>query len=312
MKAAIQKDYGKIGDVVEIQNVPMPNLLPGTVMIEVHASSVNPIDNILIAGYMKNIIPLQFPRIVGNDVSGIVTDVAPDITRFKKGDAVFARPNSRQSGTFAEYIAVFEQDIALKPASISHAEAASIPLVGLTAWQGLIDKAHLQKGQKVLIHAGSGGVGSIAIQIAKHIGAHVATTTSTQNIEFVKKLGADEVVDYKAQDFSTVLKDYDVVFDMVAGAEQEKSFSILKKGGCLVSITGSPNASATAEKLGVRYELFFMQPSGAQLASIAQLMTEGKIKAVIDSTYPLEKIREALTHSASGRARGKIIVAVKP
>jgi NADPH:quinone reductase-like Zn-dependent oxidoreductase len=308
MKAAIVNAYGS---KIEISNIAKPALLADSVMIEVHAASVNPVDNLIRAGYLKTMLPLQLPYTVGNDVSGVITEVGQNVTKFKVGDAVFARPQSMQSGTFAEFVMVKEADIARKPAGLSHEEAASLPLVALTAWQGLVSKANLQRGQKVLIHAGSGGVGSIAIQIAKHLGATVASTTSTENVEMVRALGADVVIDYRTQQFEEIVKNYDVVFDTLGGATREKSFSVLKKGGHLVSVIAPPDASGLAEKLGVKSEVFFMWPSGEQLSQIGLLVEQGVIKPLIDKTYPLDQAQAAFDYSQSGRARGKIIVKVK-
>ena len=226
MKAVVIREYG---EQVEIADVPQPELLADSVLIEVHAASVNPVDNIVRAGYMKEMMPISFPYTMGYDVSGVVLEVGDQVTKFKKGEEVFSRPNSMQAGTIAEFTVVKAEELAFKPSNISHQEAASIPLVGLTAWQALVAKGNLQKGQKVLIHAGSGGVGTLAIQMAKHLGAEVATTTSSTNIEMVKNLGADTVIDYKTQKFEEKLSDYDLVFDMMGGETMEKSFKVLKK-----------------------------------------------------------------------------------
>ena len=235
MKAAVIREYGA---AIEISDVPQPALLADSVLIEVHAASVNPVDGIVQAGYLKEMMPITFPFTMGFDVSGVVVEVGDQVSKFKIGDEVFSRPNGMQAGTIAEYAVIKEEELAIKPSNISHQEAASIPLVGLTAWQAMVTKGNLQKGQKILIHAGSGGVGTLAIQMAKHLGAEVATTTSAVNAEMVKSLGADVVIDYKTQKFEEELSDYDLVFDMMGGEIMEKSFKILKKGGCLVSIKG--------------------------------------------------------------------------
>ncbi len=308
MKAAIVKAYGS---KVEVTDIAQPALLDDSVMIDVHAASVNPVDNLIRAGYLKAMLPLQFPYTVGNDVSGVVTAVGKDVTGFKVGDAVFARPQSMQSGTFAEFVVVKEADIAHKPANLSHEQAASLPLVALTAWQALVTKGNLQRGQKVLIHAGSGGVGSIAIQLAKHLGATVATTTSGDNVSMVRALGADTVIDYKTQKFEDILHDYDLVFDTMGGATREKSYGVLKKGGLLVSIIAPADTSGTAEKLGVKSDLFFMWASGEQLAQIGKLAEQGVIKPLVDKTYSLDLAQDAFDYSQSGRAKGKIVVRVK-
>lgn len=308
MKAAILNDYAT---PVVVTDIALPALPEDSVMIEVHASSVNPVDNLIRAGYLKAMLPLRFPYTMGNDVSGVVTTVGRNVTRFAVGDAVFARPNSLQSGTFAEYVAVKEQDVAAKPANLSHEQAASLPLVALTAWQALVTKAKLHAGQKVLIHAGSGGVGSIAIQIAKHLGATVVTTTSTDNIALVKSLGADEVIDYKTQDFAELVKDCDVVFDTLGGSTRSKSYATLKKGGILISVIAPADTSGLAEQLGVRSEVFFMWASGDQLAQFAALVERGVVKPVVDRSFALDEVQQALDYSQSGRAKGKIVIKVK-
>jgi 2-desacetyl-2-hydroxyethyl bacteriochlorophyllide A dehydrogenase len=307
MKAAIIKEYGA---PIEISDVPQPALLADSVLIEVHAASVNPVDGIVQAGYLKEMMPITFPFTMGFDVSGIVVEVGDQVSKFKKGDEVFSRPNGMQAGTIAEYAVIKEEELAFKPSNIGHQEAASIPLVGLTAWQALVAKGTLQKGQKVLIHAGSGGVGTLAIQMAKHLGAEVATTTSATNAEMVKNLGADVVIDYKTQKFEEELSDYDLVFDMMGGEIMEKSFKILKKGGCLVSIKGE-DSKGLAEQYGVRFEAFFMWPSGEMLSQLAQLISDGALKPIIDRTFSIDQIQEAYGYLQTGRAKGKIVIQVK-
>jgi 2-desacetyl-2-hydroxyethyl bacteriochlorophyllide A dehydrogenase len=307
MKAAIIKEYGA---PIEISDVPQPALLADSVLIEVHAASVNPVDGMVQAGYLKEMMPITFPFTMGFDVSGIVVEVGDQVSKFKKGDEVFSRPNGMQAGTIAEYAVIKEEELAFKPSNIGHQEAASIPLVGLTAWQALVAKGTLQKGQKVLIHAGSGGVGTLAIQMAKHLGAEVATTTSATNAEMVKNLGADVVIDYKTQKFEEELSDYDLVFDMMGGEIMEKSFKILKKGGCLVSIKGE-DSKGLAEQYGVRFEAFFMWPSGEMLSQLAQLISDGALKPIIDRTFSIDQIQEAYGYLQTGRAKGKIVIQVK-
>ena len=308
MKAAILNDYAT---PVTVTDIAKPALLDDSVMIQVHASSVNPVDNLIRAGYLKAVLPIRFPYTMGNDVSGVITEVGKNVTRFAVGDAVFARPNSMQSGTFAEYVVVKEQELATKPAKLSHEQAASLPLVALMAWQALVTKAQLKAGQKVLIHAGSGGVGSMAIQIAKHLGATVVATTSTANVALVKSLGADQVIDYKTQDFAELVKDCDVVFDTLGGSTRTKSFSVLKKGGLLISVIAPADTSGLAEKLGVRSEVFFMWASGEQLARVGALVERGVIKPVVDRSFSLDGVQQALDYSQSGRAKGKIVIKVK-
>ena len=307
MKAAVIREYGA---AIEISDVPQPALLADSVLIEVHAASVNPVDGILQAGYLKEMMPITFPFTMGFDVSGVVVEVGDQVSKFKIGDEVFSRPNGMQAGTIAEYAVIKEEELAIKPSNISHQEAASIPLVGLTAWQAMVTKGNLQKGQKILIHAGSGGVGTLAIQMAKHLGAEVATTTSAVNAEMVKNLGADVVIDYKTQKFEEELSDYDLVFDMMGGEIMEKSFKILKKGGCLVSIKGE-DSKGLAKQYGVRFEAFFMWPSGEMLSQLAQLISDGALKPVIDRTFLIDQVQEAYGYLQGGRAKGKIVIQVK-
>ena len=307
MKAAIIREYGA---PIEVSDVPKPALLADSVLIEVHAASVNPVDCIVQAGYLKEMMPVTFPFTMGFDISGVVVEVGAQVSKFKKGDEVFSRPNGMQAGTIAEYAVIKEEELAIKPSNISHQEAASIPLVGLTAWQAMVTKGSLQKGQKVLIHAGSGGVGTLAIQMAKHLGAEVATTTSAVNAEMVKNLGADVVIDYKTQKFEEELSDYDLVFDMMGGETMEKSFKILKKGGCLVSIKGE-DSKGLAEQYSVRFESFFMWPSGEMLSQLAQLISDGALKPVIDRTFSIDQVQEAYDYLLGGRAKGKIAIQVK-
>ena len=308
MKAAVIKEYGA---QVEILEVPRPQLLADSVLIEVHASSVNPVDGIVQAGYLKEMMPITFPFTMGFDVSGVVLEVGEQVSKFKIGDEVFSRPNGMQAGTIAEFSVIKEEELALKPSNISHQEAASIPLVGLTAFQAMVTKANLQKGQKILIHAGSGGVGTLAIQIAKHLGAFVATTTSGSNTEMVKNLGADIVIDYKTQNFEDEIKDYDVVFDMMGGDIMNRSFKVLKKGGCLVSIKSFEDSKGLAKQYGLKFESFFMWPSGEMLKQLAQLISDGALKPVIDRTFSIDQLKEAYDYLNTGRAKGKIVIEVK-
>ena len=304
MKAAVINEYE--GDVT-IADVPAPEIAADSVLIAVHAASVNPIDNILRAGYLKDMIPLNFPHVMGYDVSGVVTEVGKDVTKFKVGDAVFARANQDDAGALAEVARVKESELALKPENITHAEAASIPLTGLTAWQALVDKAGLKEGQQVLIHAGSGGVGTLAIQIAKHLGAFVATTVSARNADLVTTLGADVVIDYHEQDFTDIVSDYDVVFDMSGGDVMKDSFKVLKKGGHLVSIKGQDEDNLAAQ-YGVKFDWFFMEPNGEQLTTLAQMITDGDLKPVIDSTFSFADAAKAYDKLAEGHAVGKIVI----
>ncbi len=253
--------------------------------------------------------------------------------RFKPGDEVYARPDKDRIGTFAEFISIREDDLAHKPKGLTMEEAASIPLVGLTAWQALVERAHLTKGQKILIHAGSGGVGTIAIQLAKHVGATVATTTSTANVDLVKRLGADIAIDYKKDDFEKVLRDFDVVLDTRGGETLGKSVQVLKPGGLLIGIAGPPDPDFArdlglswilklvlrllsyrtrkkAKRRRVSYSFLFMRASGDQLREITALIDSGAIRPVVDRVFPFESTKEALAHVEKGRAKGKVIVKV--
>ncbi len=307
MKAAVFTAYA---GPVEIADVPAPALAPDSALVNVHAASLNPIDNIVRAGYVKEMIPLTFPHVMGYDVSGIITAIGADVTGFKVGDAVFARAHQEDAGALAEVARVKASALALKPTNISHIEAASIPLTGLTAWQALVDKAGLKDGQKVLIHAGSGGVGTLAIQIAKDLGAFVATTVSARNADLVTSLGADVVIDYKQQDFTDIISDYDVVFDMSGGEVMENSFKVLKKGGHLVSIKGQ-DTDGLAQTYGVSFDWFFMEPNGAQLTKLAEMTTKGTLKPVIDSTFVFADVAKAYDKLDEGHAVGKIVIDMK-
>ena len=334
MKAAFIRRYGG-NDVVELGELPAPQAGPGELLVEVHAASVNPVDFKIRDGMLKMIIPFGFPLILGNDLSGVVQAVGAGVTRFRPGDAVFARMDKRRIGAFAEFAVVAEADAALKPANLSHIEAAAVPLAGLTAWQALFEVGGVKAGQKVLVHAGSGGVGTFAIQLARHAGLTVATTAGARNAELVRGLGADIVIDYKAQRFEDLVSDYDLVFDTQAGDIQHRSFAVLRRGGVLVSIAGKPDSRLVrefglnpllgmlldflnrktlrlAKQHGVRYEYLFMHPSGEQLAQIGRLLTEGSVRPLVDKVFPLAQVREALAYSEAGHATGKVVVEVKP
>ncbi|WP_339451718.1 NADP-dependent oxidoreductase [Pseudomonas sp. JAI120] len=331
MKAFLIDRYGK--NQGRLAEVPDPEPGIHDVLIKVHASSVNLLDSKISKGEFKLILPYPFPLIMGNDVAGVVVRVGSGVRSFKPGDEVYARPPDARIGGFAELIAIEESALALKPKNTSMEQAAALPLVALTAWQVLVETARLKKGQKVFIQAGSGGVGSIAIQLAKHLGAFVATTTSTPNVEWVKALGADVVIDYTQQNFETVLRDYDVVLNSLGPAELETSLRILKPGGQLISISGPPTAEfAREQKLswglgwimrllssgirrkarrqGVDYGFVFMRASGAQLQKITALVESGAITPVIDRTFPFEATAEALSYVERGRAKGKVVIKI--
>ncbi|AEI92159.1 NADP-dependent oxidoreductase [Roseobacter litoralis] len=308
MKAAIIRDYNT---EIEIADIAAPELHDDSVLVAVHAASVNPIDYILQSGAMKDNIPLEFPHVMGFDVSGEIIALGKDVSGFKVGDAVFARANQQDAGAIAQIARVKADELALKPVNISHAEAASVPLAGLTAWQALISKGRLKKGDKVLIHAGSGGVGTLAIQIAKHFGADVATTCSPRNADLVRKLGADTVINYRDQSFEDELSDYDIVLDMMGGEILNRSFQVLKKGGALISIKGQ-DTDNLAQEHDVRFEWFFMEPDGAMLADLGKLVEDGIVKPVIDKTYPMEATVDAYAYLKDGHAVGKVVISIPP
>jgi len=333
MKAFIIDRYGRKNGI-RAGDMPMPEPREDDVLIQIHAAGVNPVDSKIRDGEFKLILPYRLPLILGNDLAGVVVRVGSRARRFKPGDEVYARPQKDHIGTFAEFIAVKEDAVALKPTALTMEEAASIPLVGLTAWQALIEKGQLKNGQKVLIHAGSGGVGTFAIQLAKHVGATVATTTSARNIELVKRLGADIVIDYKKDDFSAILKDYDVVLDTQGGKALEKSLRVLKPGGKLIGIAGPPDPDfakemgaswflktvmrflsyrirKAAKRHGVSYSFLFMRADGGQLSQIAKLIDAGAIKPVIDQVFPFESTKEALTYVETGRVKGKVVIRIQ-
>jgi len=272
-------------------------------------------------------------HVIGSDAAGVVVRVGSQVRRFKAGDEVYARPADGRIGAFAEFIAIKEEDVAIKPKALSMEEAASIPLVGLTAWQALIERANLKRGEKVLIHAGSGGVGTFAIQLAKHVGATVATTTSTANVELVTGLGAEVVVDYKKEDFAQVPRGYDVVLNSLDKVTLEKSLEVLKPGGQLISISGPPDAAfarsigaswvvrtiigvlsygirAKARRRHATYSFLFMRANGEQLARIAALIDEGSIRPVVDRVFPFASTKEAMAYVEAGRAKGKVVVSM--
>jgi NADPH:quinone reductase-like Zn-dependent oxidoreductase len=332
MKAFIVKNYKKKGPV-HLVDAAEPTPLVNDVLIQIRATGVNPLDSKIRDGEFKLILPYKPPFILGHEVAGTVVGVGSNVRRFKVGDEVYARPRDHRVGTFAERIAVDEGDVAIKPKNLTWAEAASIPLVGLTAWQALVEVAKVRGGQKVFIQAGSGGVGTFAIQLAKHLGATVATTTSTKNIDLVKSLGADVVIDYKTQDFETVLSGYDLVLNSQDPKTLEKSLRVLKPGGLLISISGPPDPAFAkalginaflklvvgllsrgvrkkAKKLGLRYEFLFMQANGRQLGEITKLIENGVIKPVVDRVFPFQKIGDALAYVETGRAKGKVVINV--
>ena len=333
MRAFIQDSYGR-NKPLRLGAMPAPALGDYDVLVEVHAASVNPLDSKIRDGEFKLILPYRLPFVPGNDMAGVVVRVGAMVRGFKPGDEVYARPDKDRIGTFAELIAMNEADVAMKPKNLTMEEAASIPLVALTAWQALVEIGKLKKGQKVLIHAGSGGVGTVAIQLAKHLGATVATTTSGANADLVKDLGADIVVDYRKDDFETILDGYDVVLNSLGKDTLEKSLSVLKPGGKLISISGPPDAEFAKANgsswllqqimrilsFGIRrkskhrrvsYSFLFMCSSGEQLSKITALIECGVIRPVIDRVFQFEATNEALAYVETGRSKGKVVVKVR-
>ena len=333
MKAFVVDRYGK-QERLRAADVPEPDVQEDDVLIQVHATAVNQLDSKLRNGEFKPILPYRPPFILGHDVAGVVVRVGPRVRQFKVGDEVYARPDDFRIGTFAELIAVKEDSVAIKPKNITMEEAASIPLVGLTAWQALVENARLKKGQKVFIQAGSGGVGTFAIQLAKHLGATVATTTSAGNMALVKSLGADVVIDYKQDAFEERLSGYDVVLNSQDGKTLAKSLGVLQAGGHLISISGPPDPQFAedtkapwlvkqvmralsrgtrrqAQRLKVSYTFLFMKASGSQLRQITSLIESGAIRPVIDKVFPFESTNEAMAYVESGRAKGKVVIKVR-
>lgn len=333
MKAFALDRYGKKA-ALRPADMPMPALRDDEVLVEVHAAGVNLLDAKIRNGEFKLILPYRLPLVLGHDVAGVVAKVGPRVRQFKPGDEVYARADDFRIGTFAEFVAVKEASLAPKPQGLSMEEAASIPLVALTAWQALVEKAGLKKGQKVFIQAGSGGVGTFAIQLAKHLGATVATTTSAANAALVKRLGADVVIDYRTQDFEDVLRDCDVVLNSQDGKTLEKSLRVLKRGGKLITISGPPDPEfgkqvgapgfvklvmrllsagirRRAKSRGVGFSFLFMSANGSQLREITRLLETGAIRPVMDRVFPFEATNEALAYVEAGRAKGKVVVKLK-
>ncbi|GAB4074002.1 NADP-dependent oxidoreductase [Barrientosiimonas marina] len=310
MKAVVIEQYGKAEELIE-REMPKPEISENQVLVELYATSINPIDWKVREGYMKDTIPLPFPAILGWDAAGVVRDTGANVTDFQAGDDVFARP-AMENGTYAQYAAIDANLLAKKPADISFQDAAAVPLAGLTAWQCLVDFSAIQSGDKVLIHAGSGGVGSLAIQIAKSFGAYVVSTASGKNEALLKSLGVDEFINYEQTDFADVVQDADIVLDTLGGDILEKSHDILKAGGRLVSIAGEPD-QRRAEANQLKADSLWLNPNGKQLAQLGQLMEQGEVKPIIGHTFPLtqEGLREAHRLSETHHAKGKIVITEK-
>jgi NADPH:quinone reductase-like Zn-dependent oxidoreductase len=334
VKAFVVDKYKKKAPL-RLAEAPQPELRENDVLVQVHAAGVNLLDSKIRDGEFKLFLPYRPPFVLGHDVAGIVVKTGPNARRFKAGNEVFARPRDHRIGTFAEFIAIDEADVAAKPKNLSMADAASIPLVGLTAWQALVEVGKVTRGQKIFIQAGSGGVGTFAIQLAKHLGATVATTTSADNIDLVKSLGADVVIDYKSQDFEKVLSGYDLVLNSQDAKTLDKSLRVLKPGGKLISISGPPDPAFAnalglnlflklvmpvlsrgvrkkAKSLGIFYSFLFMRAQGQQLSEIASLIESGAIRPVVDRVFPFERTADALVYVETGRAKGKVVVNVGP
>lgn len=330
MKALILKRYGG-QDQIEFAELARPAIKDDEILVRVHAAGLNPVDNMIAKGDFKPIIKLRLPATMGSDLSGVVVETGSRVTRFKVGDAVFASLFDLGAGSLAEYAAVPEHAAALKPANLDFVQAASVPMVGLTSWQALSERAGVKQGQKVFIPAGSGGIGSFAIQLARHLGAIIGTTTSTANLALVRELGADEVVDYKQQEFEQVLHGYDVVLGTLKGEGLEKALRIVKPGSAVVSLVGPPDAAfarrrgmnvifrvvfgllsrkiiGLARRREAQYSFLFMRSDGKQLAGIGELLALGRIRPVIDKVFPFAQAREGLAYLDTGRARGKVVV----
>ena len=333
MRALTFKRYGKSPEI-GFAEVPRPTPKPDELLVQVYAAGLNPIDNMIPAGTFKPVLTFELPATLGSDIAGVVTEVGSRVTRFKPGDAVFASLFDLGRGSIAEFAAVPESVAASKPVNLDFVQAASVPMVGLTSWQALKERANLRAGQKVFIPAGSGGIGTFAIQLAKHFGARVGTTTSTGNVQLVTSLGADEVIDYKKQEFENVLGGYDAVLGTIRGDAIEKSLGILKPGSKIVSLIGPLDAAFArarrlnfilrwvfvlmsrkimrlAKKRDVTYSFLFLRPDGTQLSEIGELLESGQVRPVIDKVFPFEQAKEALEYLAQGRAKGKVVVRIK-
>lgn len=310
MKAAQISQYGD-SSVVQITTIDIPAPGEGQVLVEVHASSLNPFDTTIRSGYMKDMIPLQFPVTLGGDIAGVVAKVGEGVTNFAVGDAVYGQANvvAGNSGAFAEFAVTSAGQIAVAPHGLEFTDAASLPLVGVSALQALQEHINLQPGQKIFIHGGAGGIGTIAIQVAKHIGAHVATTATGEGIELVKSLGADDVIDYKMHNYADVLKEYDAVFDTV-GDDFDATFAILKPGGVAVSMIASANEAA-AKELGITAMTQSTHVTTAVLDTLRQLVEAGIIVAQVDQIFSLDAIKEAFDARETGTVRGKIAIEIK-
>ncbi|MBD1912096.1 MULTISPECIES: zinc-binding dehydrogenase [unclassified Leptolyngbya] len=309
MKAVRIHAYGG-PEVLTYEDVPLPAIAEDDVLIRVHAAAINPVDWKIREGYLQGFIDYDLPLILGWDVSGVVEAVGVNVTTFKPGDEVYSRPDIQRDGTYAEFVAVKASEVALKPKTVDHVHAAAVPLAGITAWHCLFEAAQLSPGQRVLIHAAAGGVGSYAVQFAHWKGAHVIGTASARNRDFLLELGADEVIDYQTTQFEDVVNPVDVVFDTVGGDVQERSWQVVKPGGILVSvISPPPEEKAAAHQCRSAY--VFIQPRADWLTEMAQLIDQGQVKPIVETVLPLDQVVEAHKLSQSGRTRGKIVLQVR-
>lgn len=330
MKALVLKRYGK-ADQIEFADVPNPLIKPNEILVRIHAVGLNPIDYMIPKGAFKPMLKFDLPATLGSDLAGTVVEVGSQVTRFKAGDAVFASLFDLGNGSLAEFAAVPEHVAALKPANLNFVQAASIPMVALTCWQALNERIKVTPGQKVFIPAGSGGIGTFAIQLAKYLGAHVGTTTSTANVDLVRSLGADDVIDYKKQEFENVLSGYDVVLGTVRGDGIEKALRILKPRSNVVSLIGPPDVPFAkargmnflmtfifgllsrkiirlAKRQDSNYSFLFVRPDGEQLGKISKLIEAGTIRPVVDKVFPFVQAKQALAYLEQGRSKGKVVV----
>jgi NADPH:quinone reductase-like Zn-dependent oxidoreductase len=310
MKCVCIYHYGG-PEVLSFTEAPRPRCGPGEVLVQVHAAGVNPVDWKIREGHLAGMLAHTFPLMLGWDVSGVVGSTGPGTTRLKIGDEVFSRPDILRDGAYAEFIVIRESEVALKPRSLDHVHAAALPLAGLAAWQSLVEAAQLASGQRVLIHAAAGGVGSLAVQLAKARGAHVIGTASARNHDFLRDLGVDEIIDYEHMRFEDLAPAMDVVLDTIGGDTQERSWKTLKRGGILVSLASPPSAE-TAAKLGLRQAFVFVQPQAGQLAALAELVEAGKLKSIVGTVLPLAEATRAHALSQGGHTRGKIVLQIDP
>ncbi|VVB90253.1 NAD-dependent alcohol dehydrogenase [uncultured archaeon] len=312
MKAAQINNYGG-SEVVKInENAPKPTVSQGQLLVEVYAAGVNPVDWKIREGYMRQMAPLKFPATLGGDYSGVVAEVGEGVPGFKKGDEVYGQASITRggSGSFAEFASADVNTTAHKPKNTGHVEAAALPLTGVSAWQALVNHIGLSRDEKILVHGGAGGIGSIAIQLARYLGAYVATTVSAKDIPYVKELGADEAIDYKNQPFEDIVHDYDAVYDTVGGETYVRSFKVLKKGGIIVSMLEQPR-SDLMEQYKVNAIGQFTQVNSERLSKLAELVEKHAIKVHVERTFPLEQAGEALSFLQKGHPRGKVVLRIK-